>query len=124
MARHVLRSSASEGCSCGWCEVSHLKGQQLVNRLQELGSKSQKFSSPSPPTLLLLLPPKPLGVTRTVEQRRFVKTARLLWVGALSCVHQGAVTGEPCSKKMTVTIGPEKKTMKQLSIEAFMKLNT
>ena len=46
MARSVSRSSASEGCSCGWCEVGHLKGQQLVNRLQELGYKSHKTGRP------------------------------------------------------------------------------
>ena len=43
MARHVSRSSASEGCSCGWCAVGHLKGQQIVDRLQELGYKSHKI---------------------------------------------------------------------------------
>ena len=46
MARRESRSSASEGCNCGWCEVGHLKGQQLVNRIKELGYKSHKMGRP------------------------------------------------------------------------------
>ena len=63
MARHVstCRSSASEGCSCGWCEVGHLKGQQLVNRLQDKSDKIGRPKSANPEPLHLLLPPKLLG---------------------------------------------------------------
>ena len=46
MARRVSRSSASDGCTCGWCEVGHLKGQQLVNRIKELGYKNLKIGRP------------------------------------------------------------------------------
>ena len=76
MARRVLRSSASGGCSCGWCEVGHLKGQQLVNRIKELGYKNLKIGRPKSTNLAPSYAKRLLGETRNMEQRRSVKTVK------------------------------------------------
>jgi len=37
VARRVTRATAGE-CSCGWCELGHIKGKLLVIKMEELGS--------------------------------------------------------------------------------------
>ena len=63
IARRMSQSAASEGCSCGLCEVGHLEGQQLVNRLQDKSHKIGRAKSANPALLHLLLPLKLLGVS-------------------------------------------------------------
>ena len=164
MARRMSRSTASEGCSCGFCEVGHLSGQQLVNRMQELGYKNHqmgrpKSANPAPATAAKtswrnddggaekvckdckahIGPGLPHVCTKRMRQENIVKMllrdfspasrqriqARL-FKQDLHDVNGNATSGTIAvasgSKKMTVTVGPQKKPMKQLSVEAFMKL--
>ena len=46
LARRVTRASASGDCTFGWCEVGHLKGQMLVNKIEELGYSCHRVGRP------------------------------------------------------------------------------
>ena len=164
MARRESRSSASEGCNCGWCEVGHLKGQQLVNRIQELGYKNYKMGRPKSANPAPATAKKTAwrdedsgvekvckdckahigrGLPHVCTKRQRQQNIVTMLLRDLSPASRqrvqasllkqdlhdvngnttsGSITMSSGTKKMTVTIGPQKKPMKQLSVKAFMML--
>ena len=157
MARRSTRSSPSE-CTCGWCEVGHLNGQTLVNRLEELGYRNRQVGRPksaagtsmtmsSGESVKICNDCKGLiarGVNHVCNKRQRQQNIVTMLLRDLSPASRqrvqasllkqnlkdvngnnassGTFSMASGSKQMTVTVGPQKKPMKQLSVEAFMKL--
>lgn len=154
MARRSTRSSPE--CTCGWCEVGHLNGQPLFNKLEELGYRNRKVGRPrsaasssmgSGEAEKICKDCKGViarGVIHVCNKRQRQENIVTMLLRDLSPASRqrvqarllkqdlkdvngnnsssGTISIASGSKRMTVTIGPQKKQMKQLSIKAFMKL--